>query len=445
MNWSLELEDEIERIRRERRESVERRISTVEKVLTDERGDFTEADAGDFVKRRTEIEALLDDPEVSDAELVGAGTVAEALLRDLEKHRIHQWTASEGEASLVEHLIEYCTGSLDFDPEDIRRLHVALKTKPFVILAGLTGSGKSSLTRLYAEAVGARAGSGQFRRVAVRPDWIDQSEVLGFVNPVSHRFVPGWLAETVRRCERSPDRLHFVLLDEMNLAPVEQYLAELLSAMEEARSGSLDVQLPLYSRGEKPENVDEWPPDLRYPDNLIIVGTVNVDETTRPLSERVIDRANVLHLSVKLSERHHGGGGRSKRPWHVSTTDWRKVSVNDPSPDHHEFLVDVADILRRANIGVGLRAHVELERFLANAKGIIDPEPALDWGIVQRIIPKIRGFKGPLTEALQELSEEFNKVGSRQSAAIVERWLSDSFSDDEYLDGTDPRLTLART
>ena len=265
------------------------------------------------------------------------------------------------------------------------------------------------------------------------------------MNPVSQRFVPGWLAETVRSCERRPDLLHFVLLDEMNLAPVEQYLAEMLSAMEEASSGSGDVRLPLYSRGEEPDNADEWPPDLQYPNNLIIVGTVNVDETTRPLSERVIDRANVLHLSVEVSERHHSSGDRSAAPWFVSTDEWRNVCVDVPSPDHHPFLVEVADTLRRANIGVGLRAHVELERFVANAEGVIDPVHALDWGIVQRIIPKIRGFKGPLIDTLKELSEEFHNVGARESAAIVDRWLEDRVSDDEYLDGTDPRLTLART
>ena len=441
----LELEADVQRVRQEIRGLVMSRLAEVEAVLTDERTDFSESDIGIFANRQSEIDSLLDEAELSDADLIDARARVGELQRDLGEHRIHRWHAEDGEAALVAHVVKYCTGSLDFDEEDIRRLHVALKTKPFVILAGLTGSGKSSLTRLYAEAVGASTANGQFRRVAVRPDWIDQSEVLGFVNPVSQRFVPGWLAETIRNCERILDRLHFVLLDEMNLAPVEQYLAEMLSAMEEARSGSDDVRLPLYSRGEEPENADEWPPDLRYPDNLIIVGTVNVDETTRPLSERVIDRANVLHLSVEVSERHHSRNGRSEKPWHVSSSEWRMVCVDEPSVDHHEFLVDVADTLRRANIGVGLRAHLELERFVSNAQGIMDPEPALDWGIVQRIIPKIRGFKGPLTDTLKELSKDLRNVGARESAAIIDRWLDDQVSDDEYLDGTDPRLTLART
>ena len=256
--------------------------------------------------------------------------------------------------------------------------------------------------------------------------------------------MPGWLAETVRDCEREPDRLHFVLLDEMNLAPVEQYLAEWLSAIEEARSGSQDVQMPLYSSAMTPKNADEWPHSLRFPDNLIIVGTVNVDETTRPLSERVLDRANVLLLNVEVSERHHQPNGQTPAPWHVGVAEWRKVCATEPSDSHHDFLIEIADILRQASIGVGLRTHLELERFVANAEGILGDVSALDWGIVQRIIPKIRGFKRHLAESLKELLEEFDNVGADQSASIMRRWLDDGVSDDEFLEGTDPRLALAR-
>ena len=369
---------------------------------------------------------------------------AEELRREVEDGRIYRWQAEHGEGALVDHLLHYCRGTLDFHRTDIRRLYVSLKTRPFVILAGLTGSGKSSLTRTFAEACGANGSNGRFRRIAVKPEWIDQTEVLGFVNPISEYFVPGWLAETVQDCERDPDRLHFVLLDEMNLAPVEQYLAEWLSAIEEARLGSDDVWLPLYSSALTPKNADEWPHSVKFPENLIIVGTVNVDETTRPLSERVIDRANVLLLSIEVSDRHHKPSGQALTPWHVGLTEFRKVCTTQPSDEPHEFLVDVADILRQASIGVGLRAHIELERFVANAEGILDPNSALDWGIVQRIIPKIRGFKRTLVESLRELLEEFDKAGAEQSAAIVRRWLDDSVSDDEFLEGTDARLALAR-
>ena len=443
-----ELKQEIEKVREqlrnECRSALDQTLEKVDRSLAEEREEFSDDDIGNFVSLHSEIEAQCRGSDLTDARLFEARQRADRLWGDLQDRRIHRWRADHGEQALVDHLVHYCRGALDFDSLDIRRLYVSLKTRPFVILAGLTGSGKSSLTRTYAAAFGASGANRRFRRIAVKPDWIDQTDVLGFVNPISESFVPGWLAETVRDCEREPDRLHFVLLDEMNLAPVEQYLAEWLSAIEEARSGSEDVQLPLYSSALNPKNGDEWPHSLGFPDNLIIIGTVNVDETTRPLSERVLDRANVLLLNVEVSKRHHKPNGHAPPPWHVGVAEWRKVCSTEPSDDHHDFLVEIADILRQASVGVGLRAHLELERFVTNAKGILDEESALDWGIVQRIIPKIRGFKGHLAGSLIELLEEFERVGAPQSAAIVRRWLDDSVSDDEFLEGTDPRLALVR-
>lgn len=439
-----EIEEDLRRLREDCRAEVEQNLSRIDAILTDEREDFGDEDIGYFAHRHAEIASWLQDTDLADARLAEARAVADDLWSQVEDRRIYRWQADQGEGELLGHLLRFCRGALDFDPMDIRRLYVSLKTRPFVILAGLTGSGKSSLTRTFAEAFGASSSNGRFRRIAVRPDWIDQTEVLGFVNPISERFVPGWLAEVVRACEREPDRLHFVLLDEMNLAPVEQYLAEWLSAIEEARSGNDDVRMPLYSYGLVPKNADEWPPSLRLPDNLMIIGTVNVDETTRPLSERVLDRANVLLLSVEVSDRHHEPDGKPPAPWHVGIAEWRKVCKTRPSDRHHEILTDIADILRPASIGVGLRAHLELERFVANAEGIIEDVDALDWGIVQRIIPKIRGFKGHLAESLKELLEELEKVDADQSASILRRWLDDGLSDDEFLEGTDPRLALVR-
>lgn len=426
------------------RDGIANSLEKASRILAEERGDFPSDVLGAFLNRRADIETLMSADEISEDVLIEAREDAATLLEDLEDQRVHRWRAEDGEASLLNHILSSCQGTLDFDDLDVKRLYVSLKTRPFAILAGVTGSGKSSLTRTFAAALGANSTNRRFRRIAVRPDWIDQSEVLGYVNPVSGLFVPGWLAETMRDCEHAPDRLHFVLLDEMNLAPVEQYLAEWLSALEEARSGSTDVRLPLYSPDLQPENAGDWPPRMSLPGNLIIIGTVNVDETTRPLSERVLDRANVLLLSVEVSDRHHKPNGEPPRPWHVGMTEWEKVCTTEPSDKHHEFLTDVANVLRQANIGVGLRAHVELERFVANAEGILDAETALDWGIVQRIIPKTRGFKGHLTATLSKLLEEFEGVGARQSASILSRWLDDRVSDDEFLDGTDPRLALAR-
>ena len=228
----------------------------------------------------------------------------------------------------------------------------------------------------------------------------------------------------------------------MNLAPVEQYFAEYLSALEEARSGFNETQLPLYGEGAEPTNADEWPSSLPFPRNLIVIGTVNVDETTRALSERVLDRANVLQLSVTTTAAHHGHTAIPVRPWYVPFSEWREICITQPDPGHHDFLVELAEILETIGIGVGARAHIELERFLANASGILDPNTALDLGVLQRIIPKIRGFKRDLVDGLEDLQEALENRSCDRSARIVSSWLGDSVSDDEFLDGTDTRIGL---
>lgn len=389
---------------------------------------------------RTRVPAKFS-PDLSDERLVEAVRAIRALAEEIEQHRVRRWTSQDGEDALLKHIVAYCTDRIDYSEHDLRRLYVALKTKPFVILAGLTGSGKSSIVRLFAEAIG--AGGEQFRRVAVRPDWIDQSEVLGYINPVSQRFEPGWLADVVRACQRSPEKLHFVLLDEMNLAPVEQYLAELLSAMEEARAGFGNVKIPLYTRGAAPSNADEWPAELVYPANLFIVGTVNIDESTRPLSDRVIDRANVLQLGITWTTRHHEESAAARRaPWVVEREAWNGLVEQQPSDVHHDLLVQIAKDMQAVGIGIGLRSHIELERFLANAEGVLSSDEALDFGVLQRVIPKVRGFKRELEPALERVRNALVPLHAARSMRVLDKWLDSKVSGDTFLDGTAPHLDV---
>lgn len=352
----------------------------------------------------------------------------------------------DSETDLLDRIIAYCTQEYAYHPRDVRRLYISVKSKPFVILTGLAGSGKSTIARLFANAIGATTKNRTFERVAVRPDWIDQSEVLGYLNPVNNTFQPGWLAVTVRECLQRPNEIFVVLLDEMNLAPIEQYFAEYLSAAEEHRSGSDEVYMSLYREGSRVANDDDWPPSLRFPDNLIVIGTANIDETTRVLSDRVLDRANVIQLSTEVGYEHHSARAPgSVQPWTVAFDRWRRIrSRTVPTDEFHDELVSIGTIMRdHMRIGLGVRSHLEIERYLAAASQLAQAVDAFDDQMLQRVLPKIRGYRYDLEDGLQALRQVWLALGLTRSVAVLDDWLADDRTPETLLDGLSASVGLA--
>lgn len=210
----------------------------------------------------------------------------------------------------------------------------AIKSKPFLILAGISGTGKSRIVRELARACweeGSKEFEAQkpenFEIVQVKPNWHDSSELIGYVSRVSGSpvFVAGDFLKFVAKAWENVDVPYFLCLDEMNLAPVEQYFAEYLSVLESRKAddnGNIKTDPIMKSC------VDDWyktlveeltdNPNLReqfqnegitIPQNLIVVGTVNMDETTFSFSRKVLDRAmtiemNDVNLYSGLDNRH---------------------------------------------------------------------------------------------------------------------------------------------
>ena len=182
-------------------------------------------------------------------------------------------------------------GRFVFSEDQIRLVHAALhaaKGKRFILLAGLSGTGKTSMARAYARAYCEAKGlplAEHYALISVWPDWTDPSGLLGFVNPLAD---PPTFHETpalklLLAADKDRSRPYFLCLDEMNLARVEHYFAPFLSAME-GTGGVLSIH-----SGD--EAVDRIPPKISWPHNLFIIGTVNMDETTHPFSDKVLDRA----------------------------------------------------------------------------------------------------------------------------------------------------------
>jgi energy-coupling factor transporter ATP-binding protein EcfA2 len=193
----------------------------------------------------------------------------------------------------VNRAIEYLRKEKLYYPEElIWRYHISLMSKPFVILTGVSGGGKTRLTQVYAEAM-----NGKYALVSVRPDWQSNDSLLGNYDVLNKRFVPSEFCMHVYRASlewernRNAPRKYFVCLDEMNLARAEYYFSDFLSRMEV--QGDLR-KIRLYDQPKGPD--DEVDQDLIIPPNLYITGTVNLDETTHTFSRKVLDRANIIKI-----------------------------------------------------------------------------------------------------------------------------------------------------
>ena len=185
------------------------------------------------------------------------------------------------ETRLLAGLEEYALGlGFTFPEYRLRSYYIALKTKPFAILSGVSGTGKTRMAELFAEAMTGPAPK-QFRLIPVRPDWNDGTALFGYQNVLASRYQSTPFLDIVRAAGQPENRrkAFFVCLDEMNLARVEHYLADYLSALE-----SRAHRVPLH----------EGVPDLILPPNVFVTGTVNVDETTHGFSRKVLDRANTF-------------------------------------------------------------------------------------------------------------------------------------------------------
>ena len=181
----------------------------------------------------------------------------------------------------------------------ITNFYLSLKTKPFVILSGISGTGKSKIVELFAQAVGANRDNQRFQLVPVRPDWSDATDLLGYRN-IENKFVPGIIIDAAYEAMKNIDKPYFLCLDEMNLARVEYYFSDILSSMETRNIIDDEIVTQrLLSKAQfgKDERAYDKYGDVYIPQNLYIVGTVNMDETTFPFSKKVLDRANTIEFN----------------------------------------------------------------------------------------------------------------------------------------------------
>lgn len=307
-------------------------------------------------------------------------------------------------------------------PDDlIENLYLSLKSKPFVILAGVSGTGKTKLVKLFAEALGALSHNHQFALIPVRPDWSDPSDLLGYKD-LSGAFRPGRLAEVLVEASIPSNRNkpYFICLDEMNLARVEHYFSDVLSIIEtqEWQSGRI-VTMPLINKDTLAAEDQPIYGNLSLPDNVYLIGTVNMDETTHPFSKKVLDRANTIEFNyINLEQFPDQACATNEAATAQASNAFLRseyLQLIDAYGDYQELakkvtskLVKVNGILEQIHSHVGFRIRdavcfymIYNERFT-----LMSEDAAFDLQLLQKILPRVQGSSSSVKKVLLLLMQE---------------------------------------
>lgn len=295
-----------------------------------------------------------------------------------------------------------------FHDDDLLNFHISLLAGMWTVVAGPTGLGKSSLPRLYAEALGMRE---RYLKVPVQPDWLDDRDVLGAFNSLSERFEPAatGLTQLLVYAERdfaeSVGGIYLICLDEMNLSRVEHYFARFLSILEDPMDQRrLTLLSPGVGTDADPFSAHR---QISIGPNVRLVGTVNVDETTHFFSPKVLDRSILMTLEEPDLARPAAPTTRVAelvvQPVRCSTwSAWRR-SPADADRTHHAMVLELDSDLRRIQSGLGFRLRDRILSFIATAAPLLENDRAVDLAIAQTVLPRLRTHHPQFLEVVEQL------------------------------------------
>lgn len=302
---------------------------------------------------------------------------------------------------------------LHFNRRLMNSFHTALKTaewSPLTVLAGVSGTGKSELPRLYS-----RFGGMYYLPLPVQPDWDSPQSLFGYFNSVDNRFNATPLLKALNQFQsikegqsledNLSDSMFLVLLDEMNLAHVELYFSELLSKLETRRGEKNAVNIDI----DLGAGMDKYPIELTR--NVLWVGTMNEDETTKSLSDKVLDRGNLIsfprpkrferRLTLELAPE---SPMLKKETWNRWIN--QKVVLDKEIEKYKNGLEEINSHLEVVGRALGHRVWQSVENYISNHPYVIrakesqnDAElssnirQAFEEALVHKVMPKLRGIE----------------------------------------------------
>lgn len=324
----------------------------------------------------------------------------------------------------IENILE---SGLIFSDTLINRFVSSLLTKPFVLLTGLSGSGKTKIAQSFVQWI--CQDKSQYKIIPVGADWTNREPLLGYPNGLNQEeyITPDSgalnLIITAAKIENS-NKPYFLILDEMNLSHVERYFADFLSIMES------DDRINLYTGNER---IDlEGNPitnEIYWPKNLFIIGTVNIDETTYMFSPKVLDRANTIEFRVDSSNLKTFFEKPMKIDLSLIESKGAEMAENflEIAQDkeiqneeiYKEAFLKFFEELKKVGAEFGYRTATEMLLLIKKLKtfGDLSDEKCLDIAIMQKLLPKLHGSRSKIVKVLDALILLCLKEGQEFSIA----------------------------
>lgn len=319
---------------------------------------------------------------------------------------------------------------LDFSTDPLHTSYIrSLLSKPFVILSGNSGTGKTRIATRFAKYLEKKTDAGVKNHllIPVGADWTDNTKILGYFNPLANdgkgEYVKTEILSFLELAKENPSIPFFLILDEMNLSHVERYFSDFLSAMESGET------ILLYKKPEDCECV--VPEKITLPENLFVTGTVNIDETTYMFSPKVLDRANVIEFKPEMKDvldnLISGASSDEQKTAESGVAEGfmelankiRNGDVPDELKNELEKIKPVLEsiykILEKSGFEFAYRTAKEIRLYAIASyetcedKSQFNINSVIDQQIVQKILPKIHGNKKQIGSMLVELKTELEK------------------------------------
>ncbi len=360
-----------------------------------------------------------------------AFTVLDANIDDYKADLERRKTFKAVEPSLndlVLFVVDYARNSrlhLSYTPEDIATFVAGLGATKLSILQGMSGTGKTSLPKIFSEAVFANCDI-----IEVESSWKDKNELLGYYNEFSMKYTPKKFTLALYKAALNQEILTFILLDEMNLSRIEYYFSDFLSLMEnEENQRELKLINIKLNRKEDDQDIDylalENGNTLKVPANVWFIGTANRDESTFVISDKVYDRAHTMNFTKRAPKVRNYTHPLSQKYYDYQSIDklFKTAKQNGNfDAENSELIKQVEVLLAPYNISFGNRILKQIEDFVNIYKACFPNEDVESEAVEKILLSKVVAkLEVKTIDDKEKLEMEFEKLNLHQCVAFIKR------------------------